>query len=171
MLAICRHARVTCRVLPVAALFNHFHLQVTICKIMPLFSAKKHPADPTFLFFRIFEMVRHPWTIPSSIRPIMKNRHELQQQIIEKAMKDENFRKQLIQNPAGALNGAFGFNIPQGFEIEVLEETPKKLYIVLPPNLSENAGDELSEAELNSVAGGSFLDCMTFYTCGGSQCC
>lgn len=101
----------------------------------------------------------------------MKNRQEFQQQIIEKALKDDAFRMQLIENPAAALHGSFGFNIPEGFEIEVLEETPQKIYLVLPMNPGDNTGDELSETELNSVAGGSFLDCMTYYTCGGSQCC
>jgi hypothetical protein len=101
----------------------------------------------------------------------MKNRHELQQLIVEKAIKDEIFKKQLIENPAKALIGEFGFNIPEGYEIEVMEETPRKLYIVLPWTSGEHSGDELSESELNSVAGGSFLDCMTWYTCGGSQCC
>ena len=101
----------------------------------------------------------------------MKNMKELQQIVIEKAMKDETFRKLLLENPAKALKDGFGLQIPEGFDIEVLEEQPEKFYIVLPGTGAEKPDGELSEFELNSVAGGSFLDCMTYYTCGGSQCC
>jgi len=103
----------------------------------------------------------------------MKNRQELEQKIIEKAMKDETFRKQLIENPSTTLNDEFGFITPESVEIKVLEEEPGKIYIVLPCPPVQSSGEdlELTDAELRSVAGGSFLDCMTFVTaCGGPQC-
>ena len=101
----------------------------------------------------------------------MKNMQELEQKIIEKAMKDETFRKQLIENPSATLNNEFGFATPESVEIKVLEEEPGKIYIVLPRAAADSSGEELSDAELQNVSGGSFLDCMTYVTaCGGPQC-
>ena len=101
----------------------------------------------------------------------MKKRQEFEKKLIEKAMKDETFRKQLIENPSTTLNIEFGFNPPENVEIKVLEEEPGKIYLVLPFTSAESSGDELSDAELRSVAGGSYLDCATYLTaCGGPQC-
>ena len=113
----------------------------------------------------LFKIINH------QILNVMKNRQELEQKIIEKAMKDATFRKQLIENPSTTLNIEFGFNPPENVEIKVLEEEPGKIYLVLPFTPAESSGDELSDAELRSVAGGSYLDCATYLTaCGGPQC-
>jgi hypothetical protein len=84
----------------------------------------------------------------------MDQRYQLEQSLIERSMKDESFRKQLIENPGAAIEAETGIKIPETMSIKVLEEDPKTVYLILPAKPIENADLELSEAELESVAGG-----------------
>lgn len=85
----------------------------------------------------------------------VENRVQLENQLIEKAMKDENFRKALQSDPVSVIEEELGIRLPEGFSINVLEETPEQFYLVLPA-VNPPAGDELTEAELNQVAGGEY---------------
>ena len=69
--------------------------------------------------------------------------------ILAKCWADASFKQQLLENPAATLK-AEGVDIPAGYTVRVLENTDKVINYVLPPN--PNA--ELSDAELESVAGG-----------------
>ena len=84
----------------------------------------------------------------------MNQRQQLEQKLIEKAMKDESFRNQLIENPGAAIEAETGMKIPDYILIKVLEEDPQSVYLVLPQLPLQNNEMELSEAELESVAGG-----------------
>jgi len=84
----------------------------------------------------------------------METQKQLQQQIIEKAMKDEHFRKQLIENPKLTLEQEFGMRLPDSVNVIVLEEEAQTSYLVLPPNPAAGTVSELSDADLESVAGG-----------------
>jgi hypothetical protein len=88
----------------------------------------------------------------------MNQRQQIEQQLIEKAMKDESFRKQLIENPGAAIETELGMKIPVTMNIKVLEEDPKTFFLVLPYTLPNNPELELTEAELKSVAGGTELN-------------
>jgi hypothetical protein len=83
----------------------------------------------------------------------MKQRKEYEQQLIEKAMKDEAFRKQLVMDPATAIETEFGIKIPETITINVLEENSHSFYVVLPAKKRET-DDELTDVELEQVAGG-----------------
>ncbi|MDQ6744004.1 MAG: NHLP leader peptide family RiPP precursor [Candidatus Dormibacteraeota bacterium] len=76
----------------------------------------------------------------------------MEARVIERAAKDEAFRQQLVDDPHGALQQALGVSLPGSVNIEVLEETPGTMYLVLPP--AETGSRELSEQEVASVAGG-----------------
>jgi hypothetical protein len=69
--------------------------------------------------------------------------------ILAKCWADESFKKKLLANPTEVLK-AEGVDIPAGYTVHVLENTDKIINYVLPPN--PNA--ELSDSELESVAGG-----------------
>jgi len=69
--------------------------------------------------------------------------------ILAKCWADASFKQQLLADPAAVLK-AEGVEIPAGYTIRVLENTDKVVNYVLPPN--PNA--ELSDSELESVAGG-----------------
>ena len=80
--------------------------------------------------------------------------------IIAKATNDEIFREQLLDNPKAALERALGITFPQGVTIQVHEDTPTTLHVVLPVNSQEGKPRDLSDAELEHVAAGwpDFLD-------------
>ena len=77
------------------------------------------------------------------------NRRELEDQIIARAWQEESFKEELIDNPKAALEYE-GISLPKSIEVKVFEENVDTLYIILPLKPSE----ELSDAELESVAGG-----------------
>jgi len=85
----------------------------------------------------------------------MNQRQQFEQKLIEKAMKDESFRKQLIENPKDVIEAEFGRKIPEFFKINVIEEDAQTVYLVLPQAV-QNQEMELTDAELNAVAGGAW---------------
>ena len=93
----------------------------------------------------------------------MNQRQQLEQKLIEKAMKDESFRKQLIENPTSVIESETGIKIPETMKIKVLEEDPSTVYLVLPQMRSRNAEMELTEAELTSVSGGTSEEVWTVF--------
>jgi hypothetical protein len=84
----------------------------------------------------------------------MNQRQQIEQKLIEKALKDESFRKQLIENPNATFEAETGMKIPDMFQIKVLEEDPQTVYLVLPQSPDQSIDMELSEDDLISLAGG-----------------
>ena len=70
----------------------------------------------------------------------MNQRQQLEQKLIEKAMKDDSFRKQLIENPNAAIEDETGIKIPEAMKIIVLEEDPQTVYLVLPQVYNQEIG-------------------------------
>jgi hypothetical protein len=52
--------------------------------------------------------------------------------IVAKAWKNDAFRKALIRNPRKALAGE-GVDVPAGVRVRVVQNSPKVIYLVLPP--------------------------------------
>lgn len=77
------------------------------------------------------------------------NRTEIEQQLTERAQRDPSFRQRLLRDPRGTLAGEFSITIPSSIRLQVLEEDANNLMLVLP-----SASGELSDVELESVAGG-----------------
>lgn len=65
---------------------------------------------------------------------IVSNVQSLKEQIIQKAWEDAEFKKQLIANPKDAIKEAFGIDVPDTIDVEVVEESANKYYLVLPEN-------------------------------------
>ncbi len=76
---------------------------------------------------------------------------EIQARLIGRAAIDPNFREQLLTNSRAAIEKELGITLPPNLEIQVVEETPTKLCLVLP---MKQETQQLSEAELKAVAGG-----------------
>lgn len=78
---------------------------------------------------------------------IVSNVQSLKEQIIQKAWEDAEFKKQLIANPKDAIKEAFGIDVPDTIDVEVVEESANKYYLVLPenPKALKNA-DQLNAA-------------------------
>lgn len=66
----------------------------------------------------------------------------LKDQIIQKAWEDAEFKQQLIANPKAAVKEAFGVDVPDTIEVEVLEETANKFYLVIPQSPAVDPKDE-----------------------------
>jgi hypothetical protein len=81
-------------------------------------------------------------------------RKQLEEKLIARAMKDEAFRKTLLENPKAAIEEETGIKVPGAVNLHVVEEGPSTFYLVLPPKIKPETEDELSEAELEMVAGG-----------------
>jgi hypothetical protein len=78
----------------------------------------------------------------------------LQPQIGARAVKDEVFRQHLLKDPKQTLKREFGVIVPHGVTIQIHEETPTTLHLVLPMKPLTGELQELSDEELKEVAGG-----------------
>ena len=99
----------------------------------------------------------------------MFQRKDIEQKLIEKALKDEAFRKQLIGNTEVAIEQETGMKIPESMNIKIVEEDPKTIYLVLPYVPATETQVELSEIELQEVAGGGNLP-ITYYKDANTNC-
>lgn len=80
----------------------------------------------------------------------VNHREKLEKEIIEKALADTSFKQCLMNNPSKAISEVMGISIPEGISIEVLEEKPNRLYLVLPVDKSEL---EIPEEILKNIKG------------------
>lgn len=88
------------------------------------------------------------------------NRQELEEKIIKKAWEDSEYKKRLLADPKAVIHEELGEEaIPDFFEVKVLEETDDTGYIRIPRNPEEKNSQELSDDDLENVAGG-FLPCV-----------
>ena len=72
-----------------------------------------------------------------------------QQELSKTLLADESFRAEFKTDPKGVMR-AHGMDVPDDVEIEVIESTATKQYVVLPPL---RAG-ELDGNDLDAVTGG-----------------
>ncbi len=73
--------------------------------------------------------------------------------VLDKAIANESFKKLLIADPKGALESELpDFYVPESFKIFFHENNANEIHLLIP-SLATEAG-ELSEAELEAVAGG-----------------
>lgn len=59
--------------------------------------------------------------------------HDSQVRIIERELKDEAFRRELVSNPKAAIQSELGIQIPHGTAVHLHKATSSALYVVLPP--------------------------------------
>ncbi|WP_456426420.1 NHLP leader peptide family RiPP precursor [Rhodocaloribacter sp.] len=97
----------------------------------------------------------------------LDQRQKLNRQVTQKAMEDANFRQRLLEDPKGTLETEYGISIPNEADIKVFQETPQSHYFVLPPRPIQD-GDELTEDELEAVAGGWYVNLLWSSICFGS---
>jgi hypothetical protein len=80
--------------------------------------------------------------------------------VLERSASDLTFRQQLLADPRGVLQGQ-GLRLPQDTEIVALENSDRVFNLVIPQ--APAAEGELSDAELEGVAGGFGAIAMTIY--------
>jgi hypothetical protein len=86
--------------------------------------------------------------------PKLPTWQEFHNELIVKALKDENFRGELIADPKAVVEKEIGkikegMKLPTTLEIKVIEQPANAIYLVLP-----TVTDELSDEALDGVAGG-----------------
>lgn len=79
---------------------------------------------------------------------------QAQEQVIDRANTDPEFRKRLIEDPNAALQEQIGVPLPATVTIRVVEEQPGEVVLVLPAQ-GTASGTQLSDADLEAAAGGS----------------
>ena len=83
----------------------------------------------------------------------MESKSEITGKILKAAAESPEFRAELISNPKSTVEKLFGFKLPGNFEIVVREDTPAKIFLVLPA-----AGEDLTSDDLGKITGGNCLD-------------
>lgn len=79
-------------------------------------------------------------------------------EIVQKAWDDAGFKKDLLENPVGAIEKLTGkkLNLPEGKKIVVRDQTDESaVYINIPAKPNNNDDIELDDNQLDMVAGGS----------------
>jgi hypothetical protein len=85
-------------------------------------------------------------------------RAEVQRTLVQRSMEDEDFRQRLLDDPKGAVEQELGSRLPEGVEVRAVEESAQIIYLVLPSASPLGQGGELSDQELDEVAGGDESD-------------
>src|SRR5215472_15624760 len=87
-------------------------------------------------------------------------RRDLETALIEKCWKDPEFKKTVLSDPKGMLEGHTGQKLPAQVKIFIHEEDANTLHFSIPPAPSNLT--ELSDDELERVAGGTDLFVTAF---------
>jgi hypothetical protein len=93
------------------------------------------------------------------------SRAEMEQRLIQRSLEDEDFRQRLLDDPKGAIEQELGSRLPESIEVRVVEESADTIYLVLPSASPLSQGSELSDQELDAVAGGTQDVEVTGSTC------
>ncbi len=100
----------------------------------------------------------------------MKNNPKMKE-VILRCLKDPNLLNELKKDPKKLIEKELKIQLPDSYQLEVLQETSQKGYIVLP---ASEALQECSEEDLNAIAGGEkpFTETKYCYThvVGGKGC-
>jgi hypothetical protein len=83
----------------------------------------------------------------------MSEQNTLQQQMMARAMKDDAFRQELLANPKAVLERELGMTLPRAVSVQVHEDTPTILHLVLPVKPPAGGPVELSDAQLEQAVG------------------
>lgn len=83
----------------------------------------------------------------------MPNHQRQYAELVAKAWSDEAFAGRLRSNPHAAMKEV-GIQLPPSMKVEVLESTPAKAFIVIPPKPT----GELSDQSLDQISAGGNAD-------------
>lgn len=93
--------------------------------------------------------------------------------LFARTMKDKALRQEILSNPKAVIERELGVRLPERLEVRVHVNSPDVLHVVLPADVDAAAVQELSDEELEVVAGG--MPCSghgsnSFTTWGGGLC-
>jgi len=104
------------------------------------------------------------------------SREQMERRLVQRSLQDDAFRQRLLEDPKAAVEKELGVRLPKEVRVVALEETAQTIYLVLSSSspLGEG-GEELSDRELEAVAGGwdaqtAGLTCTVQQTRCGVEC-
>ena len=102
---------------------------------------------------------------------LFDRRRVLEKEIVERAIKDKDFRAKLLANPKAALEAQWGVTLPAGLTIDVHPETRNHLHLVLPATGGPESGAQTALAADDSWSSwGHFSECVVECTqCGNND--
>ena len=86
------------------------------------------------------------------------------QQVVQKAVTDADFRKELLANPNKAIEKVTGIPVPEEYHIRIIEQDPAYQGTYFLPAF---VGEEISDEDMAAVAGGVGDPCNNKGNCAG----
>jgi hypothetical protein len=81
-------------------------------------------------------------------------REQMERRLAERSLQDDAFRRRLLEEPKRTVEEELGTRLPEGVRVVAVEETAQTIYLRLPSASPLGEGGELSDRELEAVAGG-----------------
>jgi hypothetical protein len=97
-------------------------------------------------------------------------RAEVERSVVQRSLEDEEFRQRLLDDPKGTIEQELGIPAPESIEVRVLEESADTIYLVPPSASAVGEGGEISDKDLEDVAGGAGWN-TDIYRCHASIRC
>ena len=82
---------------------------------------------------------------------------QMERRLLQRSLQDDAFRRRLLADPRAGVEEELGTRLPEGVRVVAVEETAETIFLVLPSISPLGEGDELSDRELEAVAGGGTL--------------
>ena len=98
-------------------------------------------------------------------------RTEVDRRLVQRSLEDEDFRQRLLDDPKGTMEQELGSRLPESIEVRALEESAQTIYLVLPVRSADLQTGELSDEELEEVAGGWGTDQSCVGHCSAEGSC
>ena len=88
-------------------------------------------------------------------------------QLIARASQDAALKQELLNSPKTVIQRELGISLPDETDVKAVEETDNSAYIVLPVLPVDSDSEELSEEQLEAVAGGTALAITVYAAAAG----
>jgi hypothetical protein len=112
------------------------------------------PADAKIFLHENTAQELHVILLPAEQTVFSDQLEDAVERILDKAIESDSFKKLLIADPKGTLSNELpDFFVPDNFRMYFHENKANEIHLLVPP--LQLADEELSEAELDAVVGGS----------------
>jgi hypothetical protein len=81
-------------------------------------------------------------------------REQMERRLVQRSLQEDAFRRRLLEEPKRTVEEDVGTRLPEGVRVVAVEETAETIYLRLPSTSPLGEGGELSDRELEAVAGG-----------------